>query len=370
MKRIIIIGGGLAGLVSSIALARAGATVQLMEKKHFPFHRVCGEYISHETTPFLKTLGLYPSEFAPPQINRFLLSSTQGRKQEIPLSLGGFGISRFAFDHFLYQKAVSAGVDVKLDTEVIDVRWIHGTFQVKTEHQELEADIVIGSHGKRSKLDVTLDRDFIKKRSPYVGVKYHVRTDHPENLIALHNFSGGYCGISRVENDTANLCYLVHRDALRKYGSVPDLEHAVLFLNPLLKSIFQNSDFLFQTPETINEISFETKSPVDDHILMVGDSAGMITPLCGNGMAMAIHSAKLASELILRHVKDASFTRDDLENNYARAWRKNFAQRLWNGRQIQKLFGNETASNFAVNLAIYVKPVANMMVRASHGKPF
>jgi len=370
LKKIIVIGGGLAGLVSSICLARAGVNCVLLEKKKYPFHRVCGEYISNETTPFLKSMGLFPTEFNPPQINQFLLSSTSGRQKSIPLPLGGFGISRFNFDHFLYHKAVDAGVDCRLLTDVLDVRYVEGKFFVKTENSEIDADIVIGSFGKRSRLDVSLHRDFIKKRSPYVGVKYHVRTDHPNHLISLHNFQGGYCGISKVENDIANLCYLTHRDNLKTYGSIPEMEQVVLFKNPLLKSIFENSEFLLDAPETINEISFETKSPVENHMLMAGDSAGMITPLCGNGMAMAIHAAKILSSLILKHVSDKTFTTDVLEKTYAQQWQKQFAVRLWNGRQIQKLFGSNWASSVAVNLAIYVGPVANMMVRASHGKSF
>ena len=70
------------------------------------------------------------------------------------------------------------------------------------------------------------------------------------------------------------------------------MERQVLLKNPHLKRIFSEADFVFGRPEVINEISFETKDPVENHILMAGDAAGMITPVCGNGMAIAIHSGK------------------------------------------------------------------------------
>ncbi|MEX1240344.1 MAG: FAD-dependent monooxygenase [Cyclobacteriaceae bacterium] len=98
MRKTVIIGGGMAGLISGIQLARAGIPCVLIEKKSYPLHRVCGEYISNETVPFLKRNGLYPTEFSPPQINRLQLSSVTGKQAIVPLDFGGFGISRFSFD--------------------------------------------------------------------------------------------------------------------------------------------------------------------------------------------------------------------------------------------------------------------------------
>jgi menaquinone-9 beta-reductase len=197
-----------------------------------------------------------------------------------------------------------------------------------------------------------------------------VRTDHAADLVALHNFDGGYCGISNVEDGNTNLCYLVHRDALKKCGSIEALERDVLFKNPHLQSIFSNSDFLFDKPETINEISFETKEPVHQHVLMAGDAAGMITPLCGNGMAIAIHASKIVSELVTRFCRDDAYTRTNLEHDYATQWRALFANRLWFGRQVQKLFGNRTASNLAIQLALHSNPIAKAIVKRTHGEVF
>src|SRR5690606_28139952 len=152
-----------------------------------------------------------------------------------------------------------------------------------------------------SNLDRQLNRKFFFKRSPYIGVKYHIRTDFPSDLIALHNFKDGYCGISKIEDDQYCLCYLSSRSNLKDHGNIKEMEENVLFRNNNLKYIFENSDFLYNKSEVINEICFEKKEAVYDHLLFCGDAAGMISPLCGNGMAMAIHSAKILSELISRH---------------------------------------------------------------------
>jgi len=366
---VLIIGGGLAGLISSILLRRKGQPVTLVERKRYPFHRVCGEYISNETVPFLRANGLFPEKLGPENIKTLQLTSVNGRDAEISLDMGGFGISRYAYDQFLYEIACSEGVNVICDANVEEVKYKNDSFIVKTSVGEFDCRVVIGAHGKRSKLDYTFDREFIHKRSPYVGVKYHVRIDHKPGLIALHNFKDGYCGISNVEDGKTNLCYLTHRKNMKEHGNIRKMEEEVLFRNPFLKSIFERALFLFEKPEVINEISFETKKPVEDHVLMVGDAAGMITPLCGNGMAMAIHSAKIASKWLTRF-SIGEIDRAEMEAGYSSEWSKLFANRLWTGRQVQRLFGSEGASNFAVDLVRKVKPVANFLVKQTHGDVF
>jgi menaquinone-9 beta-reductase len=368
--QVAIVGGGISGLLMAIQLVRAGIHCYVIEKKTYPFHRVCGEYISNETIPFLKSCDVFPEIHRPPQIQRFQLSSVKGKNKMLQLDLGGFGISRYTFDHFLFEIARGNGVEFFLKEEVEKISFHDHKFFISTNSRQLEADIVIGAFGKRSKVDIDLGRSFIKKRSPYVGVKYHIKTDHPSDLIALHNFRGGYCGISNIEGEKTNLCYLTHRDNVRQFKSIKEMEEAILFENPFLKNIFTNSQFLFEKPETINEISFETKLPVEDHILMTGDAAGMITPLCGNGMAMAIHSSKILSDLVIKFVRKKNFFRAELEQEYTASWNGLFKRRLWFGRQVQKLFGNEWASNAAVNVAIAVRPVAHAIIKGTHGDPF
>jgi len=369
---VIIVGGGLAGLTSSLVLAKAGFSVQVIEKKAYPFHRVCGEYISNEVIPFLKSLDAYPEELQPAQVTRFQLTSVAGKQMEMPLDLGGWGISRYALDDFLYQRALAEGVSFLLKTQVEDVQFQDNQFEVVLANgTSLVSPLVIGAFGKRSKVDKALDRQFIKERSDYIGVKYHIRTDFPEDVIALHNFAGGYCGLSQVEDGRYNLCYLGSRKHLRQHGSIEAMEDAVVKRNPFLKHIYENSDFLFDKPEVINEINFKPKAPVEEHILMSGDSAGLITPLCGNGMALAIHSAKLLSELIIKHYSSqGEWDRKALEDEYTTTWKQHFATRLWAGRKIQRLFGAESASNLAVNLGKMTPWIARQLMARTHGKPF
>lgn len=370
MYDVIVIGGGLAGLTNALLLGRAGLRVMLVEKKSYPFHRVCGEYISNETLPFLHSLGIRPHGWGAASINHLQVTAPGGQRLEMPLASGGFGISRYVLDYELYQVVLAAGITGITGKSVEDVAFENDAFTVTlADHSQHQARFVVGAYGKRGKLDKQLKRGFMGSRSPYIGVKYHIRTDFPPNWIALHNFKDGYCGINAIEDGKFNLCYLTTRENLKNHGTLEAMEAETVYKSPFLRAIRDNAEFLLDKPEVINEISFAPKKPVENHILMSGDTAGLITPLCGNGMAMAIHSAKiLAGYLVQAHRQN--WPRQQLEQTYAAHWQRTFARRLWAGRNLQKLFGDEWLSGAAVGLLRNAKPVARFLVRQTHGAEF
>jgi flavin-dependent dehydrogenase len=102
---------------------------------------------------------------------------------------------------------------------------------------------------------------------------------------------------------------------------------------------------------------------------MAGDAAGMITPVCGNGMAIAIHAGKIVS-YFAGEFASGRMTRLQMEEGYRRAWSKQFKTRLWFGRNVQRLFGDPAFSRMAVALARWSKPFAGMIVSKTHGRPF
>jgi flavin-dependent dehydrogenase len=373
MSDVLIVGGGLAGLFNAILLNRAGLKVTLIEKKTYPMHRVCGEYISNEVIPFLGSLDIDLDQLNVSRINRVEVTAASGTKFSQKLDLGGFGLSRYTFDNFLYHKAMVEGVNFMIGTRVEDIHFKNNHFEVVTPGAVLTAPLVIGSFGKRSNLDQKLKRPFFYKRSPYLAVKFHVKMDFPDDLIQLNNYKDGYCGVSKTDGDRYCMCYMAHRDDLRKYGTLQALEDNIIRKNPYLNDIFTNAEFLLDKPEVINEISFEKKAPVDNHILMSGDTAGMIAPLCGNGMTMAIHSAKILSEKIISHYKPGKFVdthRASLEADYTESWNKQFAQRLWVGRQLQRLFGNNNTTALTLHLLNGLPPLSRYLISKTHGKPF
>lgn len=366
---ILIIGGGLAGLVSAIHLSKAGLPVILIEKNEYPKHKVCGEYISNEVLPYLQYLGADPLSTGAKVLNRFLLSTTSGKTIEARLPLGGFSVSRYTLDHFLLQHALSNNTRVIKNT-VTDVLFENDLFRVNTkEGVELTAKIVIGAFGKRSNMDVSLQRDFIKQKSPFVAVKAHMRGAFDDDLVALHNFIGGYCGVSQVENGNLNVCYLANYRSFQQYKHIDTFNQAVLYKNPHLKKIFENTEPVFEHPLSISQICFADKTTVQDHILMCGDAAGMIHPLCGNGMAMAIHSAKIASELIIDYFDKNIKSRQELESRYNQQWNKAFKKRINTGRILQSFFGKDNLARVIMYGLTHIPGVLPAIIRQTHGKP-
>ncbi|HEX8548534.1 MAG TPA: NAD(P)/FAD-dependent oxidoreductase [Cytophagaceae bacterium] len=373
MYDVAIIGGGLAGLTAALRLANEGFKVVVVEKKSYPIQRVCGEYISNEVKPYLQSLDAYPQQLGPAEINTLLVSAPNGNTLKAPLPLGGFGISRYLLDDYLYKKASQKGVEFLLNTTANKIVPTRSGFTLSSSNgQDINSKIVIGGFGKRSNLDREMGRSFFTNKSPYIGVKYHVMTDSPADAVALHNFEDGYCGISKIEDNKFCLCYMTTRDNLKKHGSIPKLEKEVLSKNPYLKKAFSESKFLFETPEVINEISFEKKSVYQDGVFMAGDAAGMITPLCGNGMAMAIHSSKiLCDELIENYdTNEGAFDLLKIERGYSVKWEGLFNHRLYAGRKIQQLFGKSWLTNISVAMLKKSPWVLEKLIQQTHGKEF
>jgi flavin-dependent dehydrogenase len=371
---VVIVGGGLAGLSLSILLSRRGYKTVLFEKEKYPFHKVCGEYISMESWNFIEDLGLDLSKLNVPIIQKLMVSAPNGSFVNAPLDLGGFGISRFFLDNELRNIAVQNGATIYDDTKVSDVLFKEDGFMVTYNGGRIAAPIVAAAFGKRSNLDARWKRDFMVRKpgklNNYIGVKYHITANFPDDTIALHNFKDGYCGISKIENDQYCLCYLTTAKNLKENNnSIKEMEENVLYKNSFLKKIFSESSFLFSAPVTISQISFDKKMQVENHVLMLGDAAGMITPLCGNGMSMAMHSAKIAFEN-MRPFLDKRISRDEMETQYVGQWKIQFERRLRAGRVIQKLFGRERATNFFIKTIKYFPFVIRKMIRQTHGKQF
>ena len=116
----------------------------------------------------------------------------------------------------------------------------------------------------------------------------------------------------------------------------------------------------------INEISFANKSLSDQQVIFCGDSAGMIAPLCGNGMAMAIHSAKLLSESIIVHKQSLNET--EILQHYQKEWNATFKHRLWVGRTVQKLFGRNSTTEISLRLLSCFPFLLRWMISKTHGK--
>lgn len=366
-----IVGGGLAGLSLSILLARKGYRICLFEKETYPFHKVCGEYISMESWDFLVSLGLPLNDWGLPKIQELMVTAPNGESITELLPLGGFGISRYKLDAALAAIAKKENVDLFENTKVNNIHFENEHHQIETSNGLFISSIACACYGKKANLDVKWKRSFLKRHvQNYVGVKYHVKAQLPEMQIALHNFPGGYCGISKIEDGRFCLCYLTNSDNLRISGqSVSLMEEKILKRNPVLRKLLDEVIVLFEEPVTIAQISFAKKSQTENHVLCIGDAAGMITPLCGNGMSMALHASKIAAESISSFISK-QITRDEMEKQYQNNWNRQFSSRLRTGRFIQHFFGNPFWSAWLIRVMKPFPFIIRALIRQTHGEKF
>lgn len=368
---IAIIGGGLAGLALAIDLRKRSYQVVVIEKGVFPRHKVCGEYISMESHHYLFSLCPELAALNLPHITQFLLTSTGKREFRTTLSSGGFGISRYLLEDLLYHEASSLGVVFMLRTKASDVEYDtqDSTFTVNTTKGIVNAALVCNATGRKSNFE-TAKKEHRTSGINYIGIKYHIELKRDSSLIEIHNFPGGYCGISTIEEGKSCLCYIVNSNKLTAaHNSIPELERTTLFQNHHLKELFTKATFITTEPVTISGIHFKIKKTVSDELFCLGDAAGSIAPITGNGMSMALRSAA-ALAMNIDHYFSASISKAQLEKNYALFWKQQFSMRVKLSRQFQQLSEHPSLTNLTIRLFNLFPALAQGVIKQTHGKPF
>ncbi len=294
---VLIVGGGLAGLSLAIMCAQSGLKVLLIEKGTYPRQKVCGEYISMESYDMVKGLGVPLETLQVPIINKFVLTSPHSREATTRMNTGGFGISRYYLDEKLAQLAVDAGVKLLTQTKVQHMVNIHNGYQVTTQKGHVfESPLLVGAYGRIS----GLHHPSKISQKEFVGVKYHVDAGPADDTIEIHHFKGGYCGVSKVENGHYNLCYLARSVDLKECkGNIDLLEQRVLMKNPSL-AYRLSANRLFE-PVFTSGLYFGVHTETGLSYPQIGDAAGFIPPLTGNGMSLAFRSAAFMHQEILSY---------------------------------------------------------------------
>jgi flavin-dependent dehydrogenase len=166
------------------------------------------------------------------------------------------------------------------------------------------------------------------------------------------------------------LCYLTTSENLKNnQQSIPAMEEKILKQNPVLRKLLEEVFILYQEPVTIAQISFSKKTQIENHILCIGDAAGMITPLCGNGMSMALHASKIAAGCIGGFFSQ-QMNREAMENCYQRNWNRQFSKRLKAGRLIQRFFGSSYWSSVLIRVTKPFPFLIRALIRQTHGERF
>jgi flavin-dependent dehydrogenase len=353
--QVLILGGGVSGCAAAIALARKGRSVTLIEREPTPRHKVCGEFLSGEALEDLHSLGIDVASLGAVPIDNVRLAAAR-RAAEAPLPFPAASLTRKALDTALLAEAIAAGVRVEQGRSVQGLQRAasNGWQATLDDGSTREAATVFLATGKH---DV---RGHKRPDDPHrwVAFKMYFRlapaqSAELERASELMLYPGGYGGIQPVEDGMANLCCVVqqrHMPRSIKDGGHPWQNFLAKMQRdcPHLAMRLAGAEPVLAKPIAITHIPYGyLRRTTGEGLYCIGDQAAVIPSFTGDGISLALHTARcavaayLAAEpapvfqaklrsALLNQMRLAEFAADGLNNSLARAVLP-FCLRVWPG---------------------------------------
>lgn len=287
-KKVIIIGGGIAGLSAALEFLRQGIVPTLLEAGSYPAQKVCGEFISPESLPFLKQWNVHP--------HPIVKSRFQSGKKEFSLTFPtpAGSLSHLSLDPSLAQHALSMGADIRTQVKVEAI--------LPKEHPDKEHQIKLST----GEILTTPTLLIAVGRLPgfhtpmvepqFLGIKAHFKGIELDNTLEMFGFQGAYLGLCPIEEGKSNLACLASMEQVKSAGSATRFMEKLVLENPRLKELLGSGECLFDEWMTAPVPYFGFKSTPDwQDAYFIGDAALTIPPACGEGLSLGITSGILAA---------------------------------------------------------------------------
>jgi flavin-dependent dehydrogenase len=308
MSDAIIVGAGPAGSAAAIGLARAGAKVLLLERSRETGDALCGGFLSWQTLARLEALGIDRAALGGQAVTRLRLFAGR-RSSETKLPGAAMGVSRRRLDSALQAAAVAAGAGLERGVHATALE--SGAVQTR-DGATLTAPSLFLAAGKHGFRGFPREPARWQHADPVIGLRMRLPA-HPVlarlvgDAVELHLFDRGYAGLVRQEDGSGNLCLAVHKSRLDEAGSEPAaLLRALGDALPPLGERLTQADWT-RPVDAIGHVPYgwRTTDTVPG-LFKLGDQAGVIPSLAGEGMGLALASAEAAVQAWRRGGPEAS----------------------------------------------------------------
>jgi flavin-dependent dehydrogenase len=295
----VVVGGGLAGAAFALELVRNGRRVTLLERSWAAHHKVCGEFLSHETQAVLGSFGIDGAALGATAIANFRLVKGE-RQATTALPFQAAGLSRFRLDEALLGAAERAGVNVVRGVRVTSVEPGDGAVIVKTQTRAWRAAAVALATGKHSV------RALARPAGRMVGFKLHLESPAAAQalvgMVQLVFFRAGYLGACLVEDKTLSIGWVMEEQMVRSVGADWSAQRSHLAQqSSLIADLLAGARPLFAKPVATAAIPFgflRTKA-IARQVYPVGDQLAVVPSFTGDGMAIALCSGLAAARAVL-----------------------------------------------------------------------
>ncbi len=303
--QVLVIGGGPAGSATALHLARAGVSVLLIERDAFPKQKCCGEGIMPHGVKQIEELGLIDAVRDAQAVPFEGITYRHGEHEVsgcFPGGEKGIGIRRLRLDVLFHQAILDqAGVRVvraRMDHLQVDEH----SAVVTCGDQSFRGQIVVGADGLNSQVRKQLGLEARRAGRNRYGGNFHLELPESRSQydkVEVHLSQGCEIYLTPVaprELCVAVLCEKAQAKSLAgdRLGGLRRLAEACPSFPRELVHARTISDGFFCGPlrQTVPEV-------VADRTALVGDAAGFLDPITGEGLSVALVSAKLLAGVIL-----------------------------------------------------------------------